>query len=151
MIIDIIENAEKYLSINTGFIKAFEFLKGSEINALPTGMQKIDADRVFAIIENSPGRQRENAQLEAHEKYIDIQMVLQGTDNMGWRRKSTCRQLATEYQEKTDIQFFADDPVAWLPVEPGMFVIFFPEDAHMPLISPGHIHKVIAKIAVDQM
>ncbi|NJD55400.1 MAG: DUF386 domain-containing protein, partial [Nitrospirae bacterium] len=43
-------------------------------------------------------------------------------------------------------QFFVDKPDAWLSVEAGAFAIFFPEDAHMPLISPGRIHKVVVKV-----
>ena len=38
----------------------------------------------------------------------------------------------------------------WLPVASGMFVVFFPEDAHLPLISPGLIHKVVVKVAVGK-
>jgi beta-galactosidase beta subunit len=30
-----------------------------------------------------------------------------------------------------------------------MFVVFFPEDAHLPLIGSGLIHKVVVKIATD--
>jgi beta-galactosidase beta subunit len=47
-------------------------------------------------------------------------------------------------------QFFTDPPEAWLPVHNGTFAIFFPEDAHLPLISPGQIHKVVVKVAVNQ-
>jgi beta-galactosidase beta subunit len=28
--------------------------------------------------------------------------------------------------------------------------MFFPNDAHMPRISSGNLHKVIAKVKVDQ-
>jgi biofilm protein TabA len=51
------------------------------------------------------------------------------------------------YDQESDIQFFADNPDAWIATESGAFVIFFPEDAHMPLISSEQIHKVVVKIA----
>ena len=65
---------------------------------------------------------------------------------MGWKPGSSCNQPAKDYDQNSDIQFFADKPDAWLPVESGTFAIFFPEDAHMPLISPGQIHKVVVKV-----
>jgi beta-galactosidase beta subunit len=69
---------------------------------------------------------------------------------MGWKSKSLCKKPFGEYDQKTDEQIFADEPDAWLSTQSGVFVIFFPEDAHMPLISSGQIHKVVVKVAVDQ-
>ena len=148
MILDVIENAQLYLPLNKGFAEAFEFLRRADLKALPTGKYEIDGDRLYAIVAKEPGREREGAQLETHEKYIDIQFVLAGTDTMGWKPKLLCQQPSVEYDPTTDLQFFADEPDAWLATEPGAFAIFFPEDAHMPLIGSESIHKVIVKVAV---
>ena len=43
---------------------------------------------------------------------------------------------------------FTDQPTAWTAVGPGEFAIFFPEDAHLPLISDGELHKVVVKVQV---
>ncbi|WP_371416000.1 YhcH/YjgK/YiaL family protein [Halodesulfovibrio sp. MK-HDV] len=45
--------------------------------------------------------------------------------------------------------FYDDVPASWNTVLSGSFAIFFPEDAHMPLISNDEIHKVILKVAVS--
>ena len=150
MILDVLENAHRYLALNNGFAKAFEFLTRPELNKLPVGKHEIDVDRVYAVVDKNPGRKRKDALLETHEKYIDIQLVLAGTEKMGWKPKSLCKQPSQEYDQETDVQFFSDDPDASLSVEPGTFAIFFPEDAHMPLISLGQIHKVIAKVEVNE-
>jgi biofilm protein TabA len=147
MILDILENAHRYLVMNKGFAKAIEFLLRPDMKELPVGKYEIDGERVYAIVSNGPGRKKEDALLETHEKYIDIQLVLAGTDNMGWKPKSLCKQPSGEYDHKTDVQFFGDEPDAWLSIKSGAFTIFFPEDAHMPLISSGQIHKVVVKIA----
>ena len=39
------------------------------------------------MVTKDPGRKKEDALLETHEKYIDIQLVLTGTDDMGWKTK----------------------------------------------------------------
>ena len=148
MILDMLENASRYLAMNKGFAKAFEFLLRPELKELPVAKYELDGDRVYAMVSKDFGRKKEDALLETHEKYIDIQLVLAGVDDMGWKPKSLCKQPSGEYSEKKDLQLFADKPDAWLATKSGAFVIFFPEDAHMPLISSGQIHKVVVKIAV---
>ena len=150
MILDSLDNAHRYVSLNKGFEKAFEFLNRPDLKELPAAKYDIDKDLVFAIVANEQGRKAEDAQLETHNKYIDIQFILSGIDNMGWKPKLSCYQKATEYNLKNDLQFFTNKPDVWLAVKSGMFAIFFPEDAHMPLISSEQIHKVIVKIALDQ-
>ncbi|MDE2118816.1 MAG: YhcH/YjgK/YiaL family protein, partial [Betaproteobacteria bacterium] len=50
---------------------------------------------------------------------------------------------------KKDIRFFHDAPASWIAVPPGTFCIFFPEDAHAPLVATGNIRKAIFKVAVN--
>jgi biofilm protein TabA len=148
MILDVVENAHRYLAMNKGFAKAIEFLLRPDLNELPVGTYGIDGERVYAMVSKSMGLKKEQALLETHEKYIDIQLVLAGTDDIGWKPKSLCKQPTEQYDHQSDVQLFADKPNTWLSIESGEFAIFFPEDAHMPLISSGQIHKVVVKIAV---
>jgi len=151
MILDVLENAQRYLIMHRGFAKAFEFLLRPDLKALPVGEYEIEGERVYAIVSRDPGRKKEDALLETHEEYIDIQLVLAGTDDMGWRPRSLCKQPSGEYDHHSDVQFFTDEPAAWLSVESGAFAIFFPEDAHMPLISSGQLHKIVVKIAAASL
>ncbi len=148
MIIDILENAHRYVALNNGFAKAFAFLLRPDLRELPVEKYEIDGDRVYAMVSKDPGRRKEDSLLETHEKYIDIQLVLSGTDTMGWKPRSLCKEPTGEYNDKKDVQLFRDEPDAWLPTSNGTFVIFFPEDAHMPLIASGQLHKVVVKVAV---
>lgn len=147
MILDVIENAHRYMALNDGFAKAFEFLVRPDLEELPVGKYEIDGERVYAMVSKDLGRNKGDALLETHEKYIDIQFVLSGTDVMGWKPRSSCDKSTGEYDQKSDVQFFADQPDAWISTKSGAFVIFFQEDAHMPSISSGQIHKVVLKIA----
>jgi YhcH/YjgK/YiaL family protein len=67
---------------------------------------------------------------------------------MGWKPRSLCCRPTGDYDSQADIRFFADQPDAWVAVDEGAFAVFFPEDAHMPLISAAPIRKVVVKIAV---
>lgn len=150
MIVDILANANRYLVLHPGFAAAFAFLRRSDLRDLAADRYEIDGDKVFAIVAKDLGRGKDEAQLETHEKYIDIQLVLAGTDDMGWRPKSLCRLPAEAYDPEDDIQFFAEAPTGRQAVGADMFAVFFPEDAHQPLIGEGQIHKVVVKVAVDR-
>lgn len=150
MILDILENAHRYFPLNERFEKAFEFLIHSGLTELSAGEYTIDGEHIYAVVARDAGRRKDDALLETHIKYIDIQLIISGTDTMGWRPKSSCKRPSGEYDQETDLQFFADQPDAWLATNPGTFAIFFPEDAHMPLISPGQIHKVVVKVAINR-
>lgn len=148
MILDTIQNAARYSSLSGNFKDAFRFLQRTDLQELALGRHEINDDMVYASISRGPGRDRKDGRLETHVSYIDIQMVLTGTEEMGWKPRSTCEQPAGAYDERKDIQFFSDLPDTWFSVRPGQFVVFFPEDAHMPMISPDEIHKVVIKIKV---
>ncbi len=150
MILDTLENARRYLPLNKGFAKAMEFLLRPDLDELPVDKYDIDGERIYAMVAKDPGRAKDDAMLETHEKYIDIQLVLAGTDDMGWKPKSSCKNPSGKYDKESDVQFFADEPEAWLTTVPGVFAIFFPEDAHMPLVSSGQLHKVVVKVAVNR-
>jgi YhcH/YjgK/YiaL family protein len=150
MIFDVLDNAARYRDLHKGFKQAFDFLLRPDIRDLATGEYELDGRRVYAVVAKEEGRRKEEALLEAHVKYIDIQLVLEGTDTMGWAPRISCKHQNAAYDEEEDIQYFTDPPEVWFPTEVGYFAMFFPEDAHMPLISPTEIHKVVVKIAVDQ-
>lgn len=148
MILDTLGNAHRYQALHKGFAQAFEFLMRPDLKELPAGKYEIDHEQVYAMVSKGPGRKKEDALLEAHGLYIDIQLVLAGTDTMGWKPASLCTEPSGEYDQQADVRFFTDEPVAWVAVAGGAYAVFFPEDAHMPLISPGQIHKVVVKVAV---
>jgi biofilm protein TabA len=59
-----------------------------------------------------------------------------------------CLDPASDYEESRDIRFFNDAPSSWIATPPGSFCLFFPDDAHAPLVGTGSIRKVVVKIAV---
>jgi len=149
MILDTLKNFRAYYCLNRGFEKAFGFLSRADLEDLPADKYEIEGEKIFAIIVNDFGEKKEEGLLEVHRKYVDIQFVLSGTDEMAWKPKSLCLSPIADYDEKNDAQNFHDKPDTWISVHPNSYVIFFPEDAHMAMVSSGIIHKVIVKVAVD--
>ena len=45
---------------------------------------------------------------------------------------------------------YADRPTSWLHLVPGQVAVFFPEDAHAPIIGEGKIRKMIGKVKIEE-
>lgn len=148
MIVEKLEQAEKYYDLHPAFERAFTFLRQENLSELELGRHELDGERLFCTKSKSNGRQREVAKLEAHKKFIDIQYVISGDEEMGWKPIRDCKLVETSYDENRDVAFFNDEPQSWSKVPPGYFTIFFPDDAHAPGIGDGEIHKVVFKVAV---
>ncbi len=145
-IVDRLENYKKYTNLHPGFEKAFAFLSQTNIAQLELTKHVIDGDNVFCPLSKSQGRTREQASLESHRKYIDIQYVISGNEELGYKPATECRQVKETYNSEKDIGFFSDAPDQWIKVPAGSFIIFFPQDAHAPLVGNGEIHKAVVKV-----
>ena len=148
MILDNLTSAARYYELHEGFRAAFEFLARPDLKSLETGRHELQQDRVFALMNRDAGRGRTGARLEAHRKYIDIQFLVAGSEEIGWRPTSECARVVEPYDEARDITFFADQPYSWIKLPVGKFMIFYPEDAHAPLASRGDNVKAVIKVAV---
>jgi YhcH/YjgK/YiaL family protein len=148
MILDRLDNGPRYLALHPGFNDAFEFLTRSDLTALEEGRHDISRNRVYALVMQADGKPRDEALLEAHRKYIDIQVAVDGADVIGWTPIHECTK-SRGFDADKDLEFF-DDPVAsWVRVPAGCFAIFFPKDVHAPCAFEGTIRKVVVKVAVE--
>jgi len=147
MILSALSQSDRYAALHPQFAQVFDYIRNTDLYALPPGRYLIAGEDVFAIVEHVPARTREMARLEAHRRYIDIQLVLDGDEQMGWKPLADCYNPMSEHSMEKDIGFFHDAPASWVSVPPDHFCIFFPEDAHAPLVGTGQIRKVIFKIA----
>lgn len=148
MILSSLSDADRYRDWHPLFAQAFEFLRNTDLVALAPGRHAVEGEDIFAIVEHCRGRTRAQARLESHRRYIDIQLVLEGVDEMGWKPLAQCTQPLGEFDAGRDICFYDDVPSSWVATPAGAFCIFFPDDAHAPLVSAGMIRKLVMKIAV---
>ena len=151
MILDRLDNAERYFSLHPGFRPACEFLWRTDFTKLSAGRHEVDGARLYCMLNKGTGRGRDAARLEAHRQYIDIQYTIVGPDEIGWRALATCERVEKPFDAEADFGLFADPPETWITVSAGRFAIFYPEDAHAPLGAPAEreVLKVVMKVAVD--
>lgn len=151
MIITDIDNASRYRALSNKIATAIDwiiehsddkFVKGIYIIPCPDGSEMIAKCEEPALVP------REKATLEAHRRYIDIQVPLKGTELMGWAPVNALKHQRQSYDQTNDIVFFGDSAHSILHVRVGQLVIFFPEDAHAPNIGLGNHRKLIIKVPV---
>lgn len=147
MIFDKISNFDKYKTNFHRFEKAFEFIKNTDLSALPVGKHPIDGDKIFASV-NEYFTKTEGF-LEAHRKYIDIQVISEGTEKIGFSAMND-QKIKDQYNPEKDIAFYNGE-CDYITVTPGHFAIFFPEDLHKPGIQVSgqvKVKKIVVKVQV---
>lgn len=91
----------------------------------------------------------ENAQLEAHRAYLDIQYIVKGQEVVGWAPLETLSP-AGAFDTANDKGMYTGK-CDFLPIGEGCCYVVFPEDAHMPsrhLASPNAYQKIVVKLKV---
>lgn len=83
MIIDKIENANLYQGMQQGLDKALSYLKNTNFSDLAIGKHDIEGDAIFVIVKELETTPVEGKLLESHLKYIDVQYVIEGVEQMG--------------------------------------------------------------------
>ncbi|CCY62400.1 MAG: YhcH/YjgK/YiaL family protein [Candidatus Gastranaerophilaceae bacterium] len=148
MIYDKLNNINKYNVISE---KVSDFLLGltPEIAA---GRYVID-ENTYVNIDVYNTKDFNNCKLEAHKKYIDIQMLLTGNERLDYINTDGLK-VSEEYDENRDIMFFEtpDIPLNSVQLTPYNFALIYPHEAHMPQINYNNkthsVKKAVVKIKI---
>ena len=140
MIIDKLENAEKYYNNHPLFKEAFEYIVSTDLLNADHGSVQI-TDGLKAIYSDAPGKVKELSleKFECHNQNIDIQVCIRGNETIGWKPRQDCASPKGEYNADKDVLFYNDSPDMFFNLKPGQFAIFFPDDVHAPMIGEGMI------------
>lgn len=147
MVTDKIEKWQNY-PFGAAWQKAFAFLN----TLTPTtkdGKYEVEGEDIFAIVMSYNTLKREDAVVESHQKYVDIQATLRGVEGF------ECFSIdmlttKTPYDILKDIIFYENSAISHshVHVKEGYFVMFFPHDAHMPCLMVDKKEKNIKKVVV---
>lgn len=150
MILDSLNNTQQAERLHPLFKKAFDYIKETDFSKVEDGKYELDGSRLFVNVVTLTGKDKKEAAIETHKKYIDIQLPLRGVEKIGWKPEGELQEASTPYDEANDIAFYVDRPTAYTKIYPGQFAIYFPQDGHAPGIGEGNIRKVIVKVQVEE-
>ncbi len=130
MVVDRLERLGLYASLGEGFAKAAQFLAGKDAATFALGDVEIDGREVYAFVKQTE-LTKENTAWEAHERYADIQIILDGAERMGYL-PFLQQEVVTPYNPEKDCGFYQGDAGTELTLAAGDFVIFLPGELHRP-------------------
>jgi biofilm protein TabA len=151
------------LAPSPAFDAAFRYVEraltpGSEearrIAAVPEGKtERVELGAgVFALEQAYVAKPAAAGKWEAHERFIDVQVVVDGRELMGVVEVSRLT-LAEDYRAERDLMFYAPlEGGSTLRVAAGEAAVFFPADGHMPSLADGEpalVRKTVVKVPVS--
>lgn len=149
MILTDLAHLDRYLGLSDALDAGIRWLKTTDLAALPVGRHEIDSDRVFCNCQSYEAKTGE-AVYEAHRRYIDIQLIVSGTERMGYAPVDALN-VTKAYDEAADcVLGTASGSMFEAPV--GTAAIFFPEDAHAPgraADAVDQVKKCVVKVKID--
>ncbi len=147
-----LELVEKYDYLEERFRKGYEFLRTADLKVLPLGRVEIDGDEVFANVQEYTTMAADTCRFEAHDRYFDIQYVVEGREQFGYVKRSGLVE-AMPYDKEQDLVFY-QDPAEYgsILLTAGDCAVAAPEDAHKPRCiagAPCKVRKIVLKILVS--
>lgn len=114
----------------------FDYLAKTDLLSIPKGKHKIPGSDLVVSVEDSKNEPLEKRRSESHNKHIDFQYVVKGTERFGvidhYTSIPNCK-----YRPDVIHYDYAPQKARFFDSNPGEFFIFFPRDWH------------IAKVATD--
>lgn len=129
---------------------AFKFMGSTNLAGLENKRYDIDGNNVYALV--SQYMSKDEAQFEAHRKYVDIQYVVSGVEQMGMAPLSALNENTVTYDEVKDIEFMTVKDSTYRKATPENFLLFFPSVIHKPgmkIDQNTEIKKVVVKVKLD--
>ena len=125
-----------------------DYIFQHDFTQLMAGRITLDGDDLFINLDEVELKPKEEQRLEFHKGYIDVQVPLLQPETMGWTALSDLGKPDFAYNPTTDCGFYKQAAREYLKVELGQFTVFFPEDAHAPIIGEGLQRKLVGTIRV---
>lgn len=149
MIIDDMRNAKVYSRLDERLAHALQYLTMNPVAEWKPGRYDIQGDNMFLLVQAYDTRTPEQGSWEAHRQYVDVQYMVEGSENMGYAPVESLRVIEDYREDKDYIKF--EGAGHFFNVREGAFTVFFPQDAHMPCMAvdkPRPVKKAVMKIRI---
>lgn len=147
MIYTEINNISHYRGMGEYLDKAFDYLATHSLADVEAGHYEIDGKKVYMNVLEYETITEEGAFFEAHAKYADIHMAIEGQELVGVSDRS--RVSVKTFDEEADL-YEVEGPVEhYIRLIPGKALVVLPEDAHKLKLmekQPGGVKKAVIKV-----
>lgn len=144
-----LNDSERIETLHPLFKTAFDYIKSHDLLHEPLGRIELQGDRLFINNSQPTLVDRDKQVIEAHRKYIDIHVPLEGSETIGWKPVGTidtAHCTVRPYDDEADCALYACPSDTYFTLHPGQALIVWPEDGHAPIIGSGTMRKAIVKV-----
>lgn len=152
MIFDSVKNLKKYKGLYKELDKLIDFLQNNNPTELEEGTNYIDGELLKANVMKYETKERELLKFENHKRYIDLHMVLQGTEMLITGNVEELK-VIEPYKEENDSEFLSGEGQMQCVLKKGMFALCSVNEPHMPGVIVDRqesIKKIVFKIMSDR-
>ena len=154
MIYDTLNNIAFYKGLSPDIYEGLKFLQ--QVNPdIAVGTYQLTPNVKAIVSEYTTKEVNENG-YEAHRQNTDIQYLLKGTEKIACLPIEELSETKP-YNEETDAAFYnanSNLTPSTLVLQPlSSFVIFYPQDGHMPQLcdnEPDKVKKVVVKVTLSK-
>jgi len=133
-------------------IRAFAYLKNTDLTALKVGRFQVWGDSVYVTVTESASKDSALTRWEGHKNYADIHYMITGKEKIGVGPLKGAKNIVP-YDEIKDIGFY-ETQGKFYEASSQVFFIFFPNlDAHRPGVKVpdgGTEKKLVIKILTEK-
>lgn len=128
MIVSNLQNSQRVEGLHPLFKTLFDYVKTHDLLHAELGRIEIDGDNLFINNVNPECVTRDKQVLELHRDYIDVHILLEGTETIGWKAIEDLKSEMKPYAAEGDCALYSDVPTTFVDLLPGQFMIVYPED-----------------------
>ncbi len=136
MIVDNIKNISMYETVVPGISEAFQQIR--RIETLEE--RRYDLKNGYFTVQSGKTKPMQEGTFESHRKYIDVQIILEGCEELAWNDISDLQE-AVSYDEEKDAARWSGGKEHHILISEGMFYIMFPHDGHKAVSHLEEQHK----------
>ncbi|MGN0968002.1 MAG: YhcH/YjgK/YiaL family protein [Oscillospiraceae bacterium] len=140
-------DARLYRGIHPNLDLALEHITPEFLSALGTERVALKGEEVYCTKFTYPTVPDEESFFEAHQRYLDIHIMLEGSERIEIASPAALEQ--TEARPENDFWAYRGTGRHSLVLAPGEFLVVFPDDAHklkMQVDGPRTVTKAVFKI-----
>ena len=148
MIFAKLTDAADYRGIHPRLDRVIDCLNEEFLHQVGTQTQKLEDDLLYVTRFDYETIPLEDAFFEAHKKYLDVHLMLQGTERVDISHPD----VLTLFDHKDDFYAYQGEAEQTLLLTPGSFLVVFPGDAHrikVQVRGPENVSKVVFKLLVN--
>ncbi len=151
MIYDNIKNVNNY-NLSTNVLNTLKYVAQFSADNYPAN--RIDLENGDYILPSQYTTQKKDKfVMEAHKKYIDVMYMVDGSEMIMVSAIDKLDNITTQYDADSDCLLAEESNVlSSVLLNPGDFIILYPQDAHCPACAvnqtPEAVKKIICKIQI---